>query len=565
MTDTATRRASLLDFVLLLLLALALLLPGQTRIPPVDRDESRYAVSTSQMLATGDLVDIRYQDVPRYLQPAGIYWLQSASVALFSSPGAREIWAYRLPSLVGAVMAVLATAWLSGRLFGRVAGLASGVLLATSLALGVEARTAKIDAMLLATVVVAQSALALLYLNQATRSRLAAAVFWTALGMGVMLKGPIILMVSGLTVAALVAWDRGGVWLSRLRAHWGIPLMLAIVLPWLVAIGIASEGEFFARAIGQNLLGKVATGQQAHGAPPGYHLALFTAVFWPGSLFAVLAFPYAWRTRSRPETRFLIAWIVPTWIVFELIATKLPHYVLPTYPAIACLAAAALVSMWPGLPAGRARYVIGGYMVLWMLVAVALAAAAPGLILYLEHRLDWVAIVLGLTAVASAALAVRLVLRRAPIPALAATSCAALLIWANTFGLTLPGLDGLWMSPRIVHAVHTASVCARTRLVTTPYHEPSLVFLHGYAETELANTPAEAADFLADHAECGVALVGRAQQDVFLARAAALGTAPRPAGLVEGRNYSNGRRLALTLYVLGGERADGSKARRDGT
>ncbi|MFL5333806.1 MAG: ArnT family glycosyltransferase, partial [Geminicoccaceae bacterium] len=108
MTETTTR-ARPLDLFLLLFLALALLLPGQTGIPPVDRDESRYAVATSQMLATGNLVDIRYQDVPRYLQPAGIYWLQSASVALFSSPEAREIWAYRLPSLAAAVAAVLLT------------------------------------------------------------------------------------------------------------------------------------------------------------------------------------------------------------------------------------------------------------------------------------------------------------------------------------------------------------------------------------------------------------------------------------------------------------------------
>jgi 4-amino-4-deoxy-L-arabinose transferase-like glycosyltransferase len=551
-TETTTR-ARPLDLLLLLFLALALLLPGQTGIPPVDRDESRYAVATSQMLATGNLVDIRYQDVPRYLQPAGIYWLQSASVALFSAPEAREIWAYRLPSLAGAVAAVLLTAWLAGRLFGRWAGLAAGVLLATSLALGIEARTAKIDAMLLAMVVAAQSALALLYLARATRPRLAAAAFWIALAAGVMLKGPIILMVCGLTVAALVAWDRQAAWLSRLRVGWGVPLMAAIVLPWLVAIAITSEGEFFARAIGQNLLGKVATGQQAHGAPPGYHLAVFTAAFWPGSLFAVLAVPHVWRTRTRPETRYLVAWIVPTWIAFELVATKLPHYVLPTYPAVACLAAAALVGAWPGFPPGRARYAIWGYAVVWMLVAVALAAAAPGIIFYFEHRLDWMAVALGLAAVGLAALAVRLLQRRVPAPALASASCAAALTWASTFGLTLPRLDALWMSPRIVRAVDEVSACDRSLLVTTPYHEPSLVFLHGYAATELAKTPAEAADFLAAHAECGVALVGRAQQDAFVTRAAALGAAPRPVGLVEGRNYSNGRRLALTLYVLDGE------------
>jgi 4-amino-4-deoxy-L-arabinose transferase-like glycosyltransferase len=547
----ATARPRLLDFLMLLLLALALLLPGQMGIPPLDRDESRYAAATNQMLETGNFVDIRYQETPRYLQPAGIYWLQSASVALFSAPEAREIWAYRLPSLLGALAAVLMTSWLASRLFGRAAGFAAGMLLATSLSLGIEARMAKIDAMLLASVVAAQSALMLLYLNRAVRPRLAAAIFWIALAVGVMLKGPVIIMVSGLTILALMAWDRRAAWLSRLGASWGIPLMAAIVLPWLIAIAITTEGEFFARAVGQNFLGKMAAGQQAHGAPPGYHLALFTLAFWPGSLFAVLALPHVWQNRAKPETRFLIAWVVPTWIAFEVVATKLPHYVLPTYPAIACLAAAALVSAWAGLPTGKARYLIRAYIAVWMLVALVLAVAAPGIIFYLEHRLDAAAIVIGLAAVALAALAVRSILHRTRALALASACGAAFLIWVNTFGLMLPQLDTIWMSPRIVHAVDAATACDRGLLVTTPYHEPSLVFLHGYADTELAKTPDEAADFLAAHAECGVALVGRAQQDAFLARAATLGIAPRPVDLVEGRNYSNGKRLALTLYVLG--------------
>ena len=46
-----------------------------------------------------------------------------------------------------------------------------------------------------------------------------------------------------------------------------------------------------------------------------------------------------WAARREPGAKFLLAWIVPTWIVFELVVTKLPHYVLPLYPAIAILIA----------------------------------------------------------------------------------------------------------------------------------------------------------------------------------------------------------------------------------
>jgi len=42
------------------------------------------------------------------------------------------------------------------------------------------------------------------------------------------------------------------------------------------------------------------------------------------------------------RAQFLLAWLIPSWIVFELVLTKLPHYVLPLYPAIAILTVGAL-------------------------------------------------------------------------------------------------------------------------------------------------------------------------------------------------------------------------------
>ena len=51
--------------------------------------------------------------------------------------------------------------------------------------------------------------------------------------------------------------------------------------------------------------------------------------------FAVIA-------RREPGAQFLLAWLIPSWIVFEAVLTKLPHYVLPLYPAIAILTAGAV-------------------------------------------------------------------------------------------------------------------------------------------------------------------------------------------------------------------------------
>ena len=233
-------------YLLLVLLSAALFVPGQAGLPPFDRDESRYLQATAQMFETGNFVDIRFQDQPRYLQPAGIYWLQAASVALFSEPGAREVWAHRLPSLLGATAAVLLTAWIGNLLFGAPVGFVAAVLLAASVLLGVEARMAKIDAVLLAVTLAAQAALARIYLSAAAGREAPArwaALLWLASGAGLMLKGPIILLVVLGTVLLLVVTERRAAWLRQLRPGWGVPLMLAVVLPWLVAIAIASNGD----------------------------------------------------------------------------------------------------------------------------------------------------------------------------------------------------------------------------------------------------------------------------------------------------------------------------------
>src|SRR5258707_15864810 len=83
----------------LTVVSLASFLPGLFQIPPVDRDEPRFAQATKQMIETGDYVDIRFQDETRYKKPAGIYWLQATAAEISEStggpPAARNIGIYR--------------------------------------------------------------------------------------------------------------------------------------------------------------------------------------------------------------------------------------------------------------------------------------------------------------------------------------------------------------------------------------------------------------------------------------------------------------------------------------
>src|SRR6201994_2067902 len=146
----------------LVLCGFLLFLPGFFSIPPIDRDEARFAQATKQMVESGDFVDIRFQDDVRYKKPVGIYWMQAAAVETASAlhlprPQGR-IWIFRGPSLIGAFGAMLLTYWTALAFVTRRGAILAALIMGSSVLLGVEARLAKTDAMLLLTVVAAMGA-----------------------------------------------------------------------------------------------------------------------------------------------------------------------------------------------------------------------------------------------------------------------------------------------------------------------------------------------------------------------------------------------------------------------
>ena len=72
---------------------------------------------------------------------------------------------------------------------------------------------------------------------------------------------------------------------------------------------------------------------------PAIYFLLFWVTFWPARSLAGAGRARGLAQRGASPAQFLLAWLVPAWIVFELVVTKLPHYVLPLYPAIAILIA----------------------------------------------------------------------------------------------------------------------------------------------------------------------------------------------------------------------------------
>jgi 4-amino-4-deoxy-L-arabinose transferase-like glycosyltransferase len=534
---------------LLVAFSLFAFVPGFFQIPPVDRDEARFAQATKQMLETREFVDIRFQNEVRYKKPVGIYWLQAAAVTAGEALGVPQarttIWLYRLPSLLGAILAVLLTYWAALSFVARRTALVAALMMASSVLLGVEARLAKTDAVLLFTSVAAMGAMARIYLAcrrdpDADIGWKLQAVLWTALAGGVLVKGPLILMFVILTAATLSIVDRSARWLWALRPFAGFAWLTLLVLPWFVAIIIKSGDSFFVQALGHDMLDKVASGQEAHGAPPGFYFVLFWVTFWPGSVLAGLAAPTVWKSRREPGARFLLAWLVPSWVVFEVVMTKLPHYVLPLYPAIGILIAGILESG----ALSKVRWIVRG-TIGWFLFPTAIAITV--MIAFIMFGRD-----LGLIAWPFAAVAVIFGLfawwlydvdgaERALLRGMVSSVFVAITVYAVTF----PSLPSLFPSAMIAEEIR-ASDCVQPQVVSTfAYQEPSLVFLVG-TETRFSDG-AGAADFLRT-GSCHFALVDPRSERSFAQRAESTGLRYSFSQRVEGYNISIGKPVVLTVF-----------------
>lgn len=536
----------------LILLSLAAFLPGFSTLQPLDRDEPRFAQASKQMLETGDFVDIRFQDEARHKKPVGIYWLQSVAVKageLAGVPQARtQIWLYRIPSLIGAIATVLLTYWALLAFLARRYALLGASLMAAAVLLGVEARIAKTDAVLTACAVASMGALARAWLDW-TRSlafvpdRRNWLIFWGATALGLLVKGPIVPMVWGLAILVLSASQRSFRWLKPLRFGPGLLLCLIVVLPWFAAIMLKTGGSFFADSVGQDMLGKVAEGQEKHWGPPGLYLLFFFATYWPAAAFAAMAVPFAWARRKEPQVLFLLAWIVPSWLVFEAVPTKLPHYVLPLYPAITALLLLAVIN------GGIDRFRRGAVATACLVVLVPLALM--GVIVYGNWTLDQLLPRLALPGFALVLLVTVLVVaafRRQDFEgALWRCVLASLLLTASVYPFAIESLRSLKLSPRLAQAAQ--AICADPAVVTLGYREPSLVFLTG-TNLAMAASGAQAAAFLGQPG-CRVAFVESRHAEEFAAARAALSEQPRLVTTIHGFNLNGGRRLKIDVFARG--------------
>ena len=531
----------------LFLLCLAIWLPGALSLPPLDRDESRFAQATKQMIETDDYVDIRFSTGTRYNKPVGIYWLQAGATKLLGDKAHDRIWTYRVPSLIGGYFAVLLLYWCARAFTRPETAIAAAALLGASVLLTAETQIATTDAVLLAATLGAQVVFLRLYLSARDPAatpplHLTVLAGWFAIGVGVLVKGPVIVGVVGMTALAVSLWDRDWRWLARTRAWEGLLVVAAVVLPWLIAISIHSHGAFYRQSLGHDFADKLVGGQESHGAPPGYYLALATLTLWPAILFVLPGLRIAWRDRTSPAIRYLLAWSVTSWLMFEIVPTKLPHYILPAYPAIILLAAYAIFEGRGTSPLDRILRIVGGIQFAIGVAALAFVAVAAPARFGTLLSWPWIALAAAGVTVGIATLVAYALGRRAA-ALVAAIATAVLLVPTLTVGAA-PRLVALWVSPRAAQLVAKDRRPGDPPPVIAGYVEPSLIFLLG-TDTRVG-TGTTAAPIAA--AQGGLALVEDRERETFLSGLGARDTEAFPVDSLSGFDYSHGRKVHITVY-----------------
>lgn len=362
------------DTLLVVLVAGASFLPalGETRL--WDQDEAYFAGAAAEMHRAGDWVTPRFNGEMFGHKPPLMYWAMMIGYRLFGE----NHFAERIGSALCGIGTAVLVYQFGCRFFTRRAGLWAGISIGSCLMFTVISRAAVADGYLTFF-----SALGIYLLldtetNTAaaneqpdrsirfTRSWLRTVAGYAAFGVATLAKGPIgllmpmaviglFLMITAPAInnAPITSWsERFTLWRRRLgplnffrqfmimRPFTAIAAVLLTAGVWFAMVGWATNGAFLEEFFGAHYLNRFGGAMDNHSGPFYYYLlALLIGVF-PWSVFTIPALG-VWRKQLASSGRdgaiLLACWLVIYLIPFSLAATKLPHYILPCYPAVALL------------------------------------------------------------------------------------------------------------------------------------------------------------------------------------------------------------------------------------
>lgn len=323
----------------IIFLSLLLLLAGNWILPLTDRDETRFAEASREMLERGDYVVPWFNGTWRFDKPILIYWCQAASYIFL---GVNDF-AARLPSvLFTTATALLLVRWGRRRMDIRT-GFLAGAMFVTALHVAIIGRVATADmAMVFFYTLAAWSGWELTRPENPTRKTWWA-IFYVTLALGFLAKGPVAwLPLGGIILARALRKDSfrlpigetilGILITGALAACWGIPALQQ------------THGEFFNVGMGEHVIRRSTGVIDGHGLSgilgliatlPLYFVTFFVS-FFPWSTRVPSAIKTWWAQRERDDLGwFLLTQSLLVFVVFSFVRTKLPHYTMPAFPLIA--------------------------------------------------------------------------------------------------------------------------------------------------------------------------------------------------------------------------------------
>jgi 4-amino-4-deoxy-L-arabinose transferase-like glycosyltransferase len=325
--------------LVLVVVAVPLLFTAQG-LELLDPDEGLYADIAQAMAVTGDWVLPRFNGLPYLEKPPLYFWL--GGLALAVQPGSEV--AVRLWSALSALGTVL-LAWRMGRrLYGPEAGLAAGLVLATTVGYALYVRKASTDFVFVFCLTLALYG----FLRDVTRPRAGKRrflVFYAGSALALLSKGLIGLAFPVLVVALTLLWVRGLGW-RQLNLARGTALFAALAVPWHAAVAWREPGLFWFYVVDNQILRFLNLRAFLEDDVPVGTLAFIALTFiwfFPWSVF-VLARP---APATTPEARWrvlMVVWIVVVLVFFAASRSKLEYYALPAFPALAVMVGAGWAS-----------------------------------------------------------------------------------------------------------------------------------------------------------------------------------------------------------------------------
>ncbi len=368
-----------------------------------DKDETLYASCAREMLTGGDLVVPTFNGELFPDKPPLMYWLMIGGYKLF---GINEF-AVRFWSAVLGIATALATYHLGRRLFREEVGLWAGLIVATSIIFTVSARAATVDTALTLATTLAMLAFVIGMKDRfgsadvtsssgddshavAHRpgSWLAFVVMYAAMGVAVLAKGPIGVLLPTAAVGLFLLLTAGKLSLrSLVRSVWQMRPLTAVVVvaivavPWFVLVGLRTDGVWLTRFFGEQNFARAIKPFQGHSGPFLYYIPAILIGFFPWSVFLGPSFVESWRKiRQRHAWRngyiFVACWLGVFVLFWSLVSTKLPHYVLTAYPALALLTAG-FIDGWIADPAHVRRYWGRNAAITLIVVGLGIVIAIP--------------------------------------------------------------------------------------------------------------------------------------------------------------------------------------------